>query len=108
MSGHLHRARRYHEAIHRVLLHEWDPIGVGDVPGAEDEYDSYISEVYGLLVRREPRHKLVDFLWWVETDHMGLRGNRQRTERVADRLLRLTEEIGGIAEPGAALGRGGV
>ncbi|HKA07801.1 MAG TPA: hypothetical protein VKD71_11130 [Gemmataceae bacterium] len=94
VSEHLERARRYHEVIHRVLLNEWDPIGVRDIPTAKDEYDSYISEVYGLLIRREPRHKLVDFLWWVETQHMGLRGNRPQTELVADRLLRIPDEVG--------------
>ena len=93
MSEHLDRARRYHEAIRVILLQDWDPIGVSHIPEAQDEYDSYVNEVYGLLIRREPRHRLVDFLWWVETQHMGLRGSRQRTEQVADRLLRLPDEV---------------
>ena len=36
MSAHLD-ARRYHDGIHRILLHEWDPIGVADAPVAQDE-----------------------------------------------------------------------
>jgi hypothetical protein len=35
-----------------VLMREWDPIGVADVPEAQDEYDSYISQTYGMLIRR--------------------------------------------------------
>ena len=97
MSDHLHQARIYHAAIREVLLHEWDPIGVGDIVEAQDEYDSYVSQVHVLLVRREALYKMVDFLWWVETQHMGLRGNRRRTEQVAERLLRLPEEIAGSA-----------
>jgi hypothetical protein len=93
VSEHLDCARRYHEAIHQILLHDWDPIGVRDIPQAQDEYDAYIGEVYGLLIRREPRYKLLDFLWWVETAHMGLRGNRHRTENVTDRLLKLPDEM---------------
>jgi len=91
MSERLRRAKSYQDAIRQVLLGEWDPIGVAHIPQAQDEYDGYISQIYGMLIRREPKYKLVDFLWWVETDHMGSYGNRQRTERVADLLLRITE-----------------
>jgi len=93
MSEHLDRARRYHESIRRILLHDWDPIGVADVAEAQDEYDSYVGKIYGMLIRHEPRHKLVDHLWWIETDNMGLAGNRQRTEAIADRLLGLHDEL---------------
>jgi hypothetical protein len=93
MSERLDRARLYHEAIHEILLREWDPIGVAGEPGAQDEYDSYIHEIHGILIRHEPRHRLVDHLWWIETEHMGLFGDRSRTEAVTDRLIRLREEI---------------
>ena len=93
MSEHLDRARRYHEGIRRILLHNWDPIGVSDVAQAQDEYDSYVSKIYGMLIRHEPRHKLVDHLWWIETDNMGLAGDRQRTEATVDRLLGLRDEL---------------
>src|SRR5947209_19773401 len=99
MSERLEQARNYHAAIREVLLREWDPIGVAEMPGAADEYDSYISQVHGLLIRREPLHKLIDFLWWVETEHMGLAGNRRRAEQVAERLLRLPGEMADSAEP---------
>jgi hypothetical protein len=92
VRDHLDTARRLHQSIHDILLKDWDPIGVADVPEAQDEYDSYVPEIYGLLIRREPRHKVVDFLWWVETEHMGLYGNRGRTEAIADRLLKIGSE----------------
>jgi hypothetical protein len=94
-SEHLDRARRYHAAIHDILLKVWDPIGIADVPEAQDEYDSYVAEVYVLLIRREPRHKVLDYLWWAETEHMSLRGNRGRAEQVVDRLLALRQELEG-------------
>src|SRR5947208_1152051 len=89
MSDWVECAKRLQEAIRQVLLREWDPIGVADVPQAQDEYDSYISQIYGLLIRREPKQKLIDFLWWVETEHMQLYGNRGRAERVAELLMQL-------------------
>ena len=42
---------------------------------------------------------MVDFLWWAETQHMGLAGNRRRTEQVAERLMRLHGEPAPDAEP---------
>ena len=93
MSERLDLARRYHEAIRGILLHEWDPIGIADDPAAQDEYDGYIHEIHGMLIRHELRHRLVDHLWWVETEHMGLYGNRSRTELIADRLIRMRGEI---------------
>ena len=92
-SERLDRAKRYHEAIHDILLREWDPIGVADYQGAQDEYDDYIHELHGMLIRHEPRHKLVNHLWWIETKHIGLFGNRSRTEAVADRLIGVRGEI---------------
>lgn len=87
------RAKRYHDAIVQVLLREWDPIGVAEVPEAQDEYDSYVGQIYGLLVRHEPRQKLIDFLRWAETENMGLRGNQRHTEGIADRLLAIRDEF---------------
>jgi hypothetical protein len=93
VSEHLDRARRYHAGIRQILLHDWDPIGVADVPEAQDEYDSYISKIYGVLIRHEPRHKVVEHLWAIETEYMGLFGNRQRTKATVDRLLRFRDEV---------------
>ena len=95
MNDRLHRAKSQQDSIRQIVLNEWDPIGVAGVPEAQDEYDSYIAKIYGMLIRREPRHNLVDFLWWAETGAMGLYGSRQRTERVADLLLQLTSDAAG-------------
>lgn len=96
MSEHLQQAKQYHQAIHDILLHEWDPIGVAEEPAATDEYDSYIHQIHGMLIRHEPRQRLVDHLWWIETVHMGLFGNRSRTEAVVERLMRLRSEFEGV------------
>lgn len=83
----LKSAREGHALIREILLNEWDPIGVSEFPEAADEYDSYVPEIYGLLVRRETVQKLVDYLWWLATEHMGLCGDRQRTQQIAERLI---------------------
>ena len=83
----LKSAREGHALIREVLLHEWDPIGVSEFAEAADEYDSYVPEVYALLVRRATVQELVEYLWWLSTEHMGLCGDRQRTQGVAARLV---------------------
>jgi hypothetical protein len=87
------RFKHYHEAIRNVLLREWDPIGVADEPAAQDEYDGYIPGIIGVLIRHEPRHRLFDRLWWIETEQMDLTGDRERTDAVAGRLIGLREQI---------------
>ena len=74
---------------------------------ASDSHPAIRKVLRGLLIRREPVHKMVDFLWWVETEHMGLAGSHRKTEKVAERLLRLPDELAlRDAEPGTAADRG--
>ncbi len=92
MSDLAKKAKEAHAAIKRVLLTKWDPIGVSEVAEAQDEYDAYVSEVYRLLLRGAVARQVFDYLWWVETKHMGLCGDRQRTEKVAERLVAVFSE----------------
>jgi hypothetical protein len=83
---------RYQGAVKQILLKEWDPIGVVDQLDAQDEYDSYVLQICGMLLRNESKEKLVERLWEIETVHMGLAGTataRERTIAIADRLIGL-------------------
>lgn len=93
MSDFVEKARRYHSAIREILLKEWDPIGVGHFPEAQDEYDGYVWQVYRLLSHRASDREIFDHLWWLETSHMGLCGDRQRTQKIAERLANLIDEM---------------
>ena len=95
MSDFLDRTRRYHELIREALLKEWDPIGIADVPDAQDEYDGYVASIHKLLIQQRPTTEVFDYLWWLETEHMGLKGDRQATWRFAERLIRLPDELDG-------------
>ena len=93
MSDYKDRARRYHQAIREILLRDWDPIEVGDVAEAQDEYDSYIPSIYGRLIHRISEQELFDHLWQIETEHMCLFGNRGKTQQVAQKLLLLNTQL---------------
>ncbi|HEY0077582.1 MAG TPA: hypothetical protein VGB73_02980 [Pyrinomonadaceae bacterium] len=77
------------EKIRQILLHEWDPIGVSDVPEAQDEYDSYVGGIYRLLASGASEHQVVERLYQLETVSMGLDGERERLGEVARRLVEL-------------------
>lgn len=94
MTEYLDRARRHHEAIKTVLLNEWDPIGVADIPEAEDEYDTYVPGVYKRLISRSKEKEIFDYLWEIETEHMGLSGDRQHTAAIAAKLVGLIDMTG--------------
>lgn len=89
----LSRAQVFHALIRKRLLTDWDPIGVGDSPEAQDEYDGYIPQIYRMLIQQKTRAELFDFLWWAETVHMTLAGNRMATERLVDRLMLIPREV---------------
>jgi hypothetical protein len=91
--AYLNRARRYHNAIRAALMNEWDPIGVKGIAEASDEYDAYVSAIYKLLIEQCDRRELFNYLWWLETEHMGLTGDRQATGQFAERLRKLCEEL---------------
>ena len=74
-------------------MDRWDPIGVRAIPAARGEYDQYVPSLCKLLLDRRPKEELVDYLWRLETEHMGLTGDRQATEAFADYLCDLTRQL---------------
>ena len=65
-------SREIRQKIRSVLMNEWDPIGVKDVSEAAGEYDSYLGDVYRLVVENAPASKIANYLRHVEVDRMGL------------------------------------
>lgn len=78
--------------IRRLLLEEWDPIGVSQFPKAQDEYDAYAPDLYQLLSRGATSSEVFEHLWRLETDRMGLRGDREKTQNIAEKLVTLARE----------------
>jgi hypothetical protein len=82
--------RQLRRDVREVLLNEWDPIGVVMLgPSAEDEYDDYVPGVAALVAHRASKETIFEYIWKIETDTMGLPGNRQKTESIAKRLVQM-------------------
>ncbi len=74
------------DRVSAALRHEWDPIGVGAIAEARDEYDAYADVLAGLVRRRAPPSEIFDYLWAVETEDMGLTGDAVATRRFAEEV----------------------
>lgn len=78
------------EAIH----YKWDPIGVMDYSSEMGEYDSYIPALYDLLKKGATQKEIFDYLWAVETDSIGLEGDREITEKFSVWLFDFSSSLG--------------
>ncbi|HCD85996.1 MAG TPA: hypothetical protein DEQ45_19615 [Agrobacterium sp.] len=66
-----HKAQR--AIIQKILLTEWDPIGVSDIPEAQDEYDTYADAVSGMLANQAASvEEIAQYLFKVATEQMEL------------------------------------
>jgi hypothetical protein len=45
-----YQSRENRARVRRILLHDWDPIGIQDIPEASDEYDRYADKAYVMLM----------------------------------------------------------
>jgi hypothetical protein len=66
------------DAIRKLLMSEWDPIGCGV---ADDEYDQYIPVIYRLIQSGASIEELATHLTNIETQNMGLSGGRDVDNR---------------------------
>ncbi|MEI6572705.1 MAG: hypothetical protein WCO61_04070 [Alphaproteobacteria bacterium] len=80
------------EKIISILLYEWDPIGIADVPQARDEYDAYVNSIAALVSKRIQKEEIARALLDIERDEMGLSGDFPRALRVAEKLLALNSQ----------------
>lgn len=89
MEENLDHTQSFNNEIRRILLKDWDPIGIKDIAEAQDEYDAYIPEISQMITSHKSAHEIFEYLWWIETEHMGLTGNKQITKFIAAKLQSL-------------------
>jgi len=84
------RAADIQQAIADVLLKNWDPIGIKDVPQARDEYDAYVGGVYRLLASGATAKQIAEHLVRIETEQIGFADTDPKMLiPLAEKLLRL-------------------
>ena len=93
-----YQSRENRARVRQILLHDWDPIGIQDVPEASDEYDRYVDKAYVMLMDgRATADMIAAYLYEIAAEHMGL-GRHSRLEEisssVAETLVALRPEFG--------------
>lgn len=76
--------KRVVNEIDNLLLKKWDPIGIQNIPEAKDEYSQYAIDLYKIIQSSGSCESLFEYLWEVETQNMGLKGNKARTKEFAE------------------------
>lgn len=87
------RSRRNRLIVRKLLNEEWDPIG--GCP--DDEYDTYSKKLYVMLIDEgASAQEMTEYLWWAETEYIGLGqrdGRRQSCAQVVDKLLAMKPSL---------------
>ena len=84
------RALKIQNSIRKILFYDWDPIGISTDSTFDDEYDAYIAPIYRILVGTRSEEEIVNRLFQMERDSMGVnRGERDASRLVAQKLLEL-------------------
>ena len=92
-----YQSRENRARVRRILLQDWDPIGVRDIPEASDEYDGYADKAYVMLMDERARAEgIAAYLYGIASDYMGLGHSAEGKEdarRVAETLVSLRPEF---------------
>ena len=80
---------KLYDVIREAIHLEWDPIGVGESALELREYDSYVPGFYLFLQSDPSEEEIFTHLWTIETQSIGLQGNRLLTEQFAKRIISL-------------------
>jgi hypothetical protein len=82
------RAAQIQDSIRQILHHDWNPIGISELP--EDEYDSCIAPVYRILTENRSEQELIECLFHMERDTIGMPcQSPEHLRPVARKLLEL-------------------
>lgn len=75
--------------VNAILMQEWDPIGVSDASGAQDEYAIYVPQIIELLSKKASLEKLVEHLQKIARQDIGILGDPSRAHQTAAKILAL-------------------
>jgi len=87
------KEKELYKAIDEIIWNDWDAIGVNDYEEARDEYYGYLPQLFKILKEGKNRNGIADFLNQIATINMGLMGNKDRDERIAELLIQKRNEI---------------
>lgn len=85
------KAENFFDRVREAVHYRWDPIGVAAYSDEMGEYDGYIAPLCDFLKKAVDRHQIFEYLWAMETESMGLEGDRSATEEFSSWLYKLVD-----------------
>lgn len=79
--------------VRRAVHNEWDPIGVSNFTNDFGEYDAYIPELCSFLSNNPSSQEIFEHLWTIETNSIGMEGDKQSTLKFSEKLKVLVDQI---------------
>ena len=76
------------QELRRLLMEQWDPIGVKGSPEAADEYDGYRSGVLQLLRDGATAERIAEHLARIEQTSMDFRTKPEQLVPLGEQLVR--------------------
>ena len=76
------------QELRRLLMEQWDPIGVKGAPEAADEYDGYRGGVMKLLREGASAERIAEHLAQMEQTRMGFTTKAEQLLLLGEQLVR--------------------
>lgn len=77
----------------KILFNEWDPIGIKDDGGPDNEYDTYASQVVGMLINGTTASEIQNYLDNAVRVRMEFEPNSETSAVVANKLMTLPDKF---------------
>lgn len=77
--------------VNKILWEEWDPIGVNDYGGPDDEYRGYVPSIIKLLEDNADESRIAKLLHQHANVNIGLSTSLTDHLEIAKKLKKLTE-----------------
>lgn len=87
------RVKLIEDSIRKILMDEWDPIGVRGVPEASDEYDHYIGQVDRIASSGGSAAEIAGCLERIEREEIEVCTSPDTRMRVSEQLKTLYAEM---------------
>jgi len=76
-------------ALDRLLFWEWDPLGVHDIHGPEDEYHAYLPGFWKLVTADATAEDIAAYLRRTEVEALGVESTEAHRLDIAKKALAL-------------------
>jgi hypothetical protein len=80
------------EFIEDLLSYEWDPLGLSGF-GPQDEYQTYVPQIFSLTMGNAPAEGIADRLRSLEAETLGVAGDSQKCKRLARLIVQKKESL---------------